>query len=251
MDRFKLFAQDAAKICGPVPLHDYNYSINISLKNRYIYVETPKAACSTIKLSLISFELEYDFSHHEYNSNYIHLRDWTPLLTPKQVVSFQRLLALPFIKFCFVRNPFTRILSAYLDKICRKKLEKKAWESLFCNRSLSDTISFDDFLNAVAQQPIRAMDTHWRPQYFQTFQQHIHYDLIGRFESLAADFERLSKMLAHNGNLTMRQEVSHKTNAAALLEEFYTDHAIQLVREIYEADFRHFHYSTDIADARN
>jgi hypothetical protein len=249
MDRYQQFLEDVSQFCGPVPPENVNYSIHISLKDKYIYVETPKAACSTMKLSLISLELGYDFPLEEQTSGYIHLRDWSPLLTPKQVVSFTRLLALPFLKFCFVRNPFTRVLSAYLDKIRRKTLQKKKWLSLFGNREPSAPITFSEFLMSVGRQPVGLMDSHWRPQYFQTFQQHISYDLVGRFETFSKDFLTLTKLLGHDRPLHMRRDANHKTDAASLLHDFYSEETEQLVQSIYEVDFEHFGYSTNLADA--
>jgi dermatan 4-sulfotransferase 1 len=249
MDRYQQFLEDVSRFRGPVPPENVNYSVHISLANNYIYVETPKAACSTMKLSLISLELGYDFPLEEETSGYIHLRDWSPLLTPKQVVSFSRLLALPFLKFCFVRNPFTRVLSAYLDKIRRKTLQKKKWLSLFGDREPSAPVTFSEFLTAIARQPVDLMDSHWRPQYFQTFQEGIPYDFVGRFETFSEDFDTLTQLFGHDRPLHMRHEANHQTGAASLLDDFYSQETEHLVEAIYEVDFKHFGYSTSLADA--
>jgi hypothetical protein len=249
VDRYEQFVHDVLPICGPVPPENFNFSVHISLKNRFIYVETPKVACSTMKLSLISFELEYEFPIDFDNSGYIHLRDWSPLLSPKQVVSFSRLLQLPFLRFCFIRNPFTRVLSAYLDKIQRRTLQKKKWCSLFGDRDQSRPVTFEEFLSCIARQPVGAMDSHWRPQYFQTFQENFSYDFVGRFETFAQDFVALSHLFPPPHNLVMRHEANHKTNASARLYDLYSNHTEQLVREIYQDDFRHFNYSMSLSDA--
>ena len=36
---------------------EFNFNTNISLKNKYVYFEVAKAACSTIKKRLLNFEI--------------------------------------------------------------------------------------------------------------------------------------------------------------------------------------------------
>ena len=45
-------------ILGNTSAKDLNYGVHISLKHKYIFVETPKVACSTIKMTLHRMELE-------------------------------------------------------------------------------------------------------------------------------------------------------------------------------------------------
>jgi hypothetical protein len=136
-----------------------------------------------------------------------------------------------------------------LDKICRRTLQKEKWLALFGERVPTDAISFDDFLTAIAKQPISAMDSHWRPQYFQTFQENLSYDFIGRFETFGDDFARLSSLLRSKRPLVLRREANHATHAAYHLNDFYSPSSERLVREIYDVDFKHFGYSPTLAEA--
>ena len=93
-----------------------DYLFNISVKKGYLYVETPKVACSTIKRSLQLLEVGPEIVPPPRK---IHERSCSPLLTPSQVGSLFLECAYSdnFFRFCFVRNPYTRILSCYLDKV--------------------------------------------------------------------------------------------------------------------------------------
>ena len=123
----------------------------ISLKYRYLFCNTPKVACSTIKLTLARAELEDDTFEYE-NDEYIHDRELSPLLKPTMLPNpVDRLDR--FFKFCFVRNPAARLLSAYLDKIVRNKPEKLlVLEALNRSNDPLYEISFPEFVEVVCDQ---------------------------------------------------------------------------------------------------
>ena len=54
-------------------------------------------------------------------------------------------------------------------------------------------IRFEDFVECVCQQPVVEMDSHWRIQYFHTYQDKITYDYIGRVEEMEAGIAHVSK----------------------------------------------------------
>ena len=98
-------------------------SIHISLRFRYVYAETPKAGCSSIKLFLMKNEnpdgqFPYLDELTEAEFEHFHSRKFSPLLNVRQVYPFRELVESgKFFRFCLVRNPFERLLSAYLDKV--------------------------------------------------------------------------------------------------------------------------------------
>ena len=95
---------------------DFKHATNFSLKYRYFYAETPKVGCSTIKGLLIQAEHGQVIQYPDMD--YIHHREFSPLLNAQQLVDTVAFLEDPGVtRFCFVRNPYTRLLSAWLDKI--------------------------------------------------------------------------------------------------------------------------------------
>src|SRR5688572_11911209 len=137
-----------------------NYLVNISLKLRYLYVEVPKVACSSIKRTLQQLEDENRSPPED-----VHDRDASPLMAPYDSLSLYLSAQHDprFRRFAFVRNPFTRTLSCYLDKCVQSPWERAR---LLPELGLSgDTIpTMHEFLLAVQRQPTPQMDIHWLPQ---------------------------------------------------------------------------------------
>src|ERR1700722_16343751 len=101
--------------------------VHYSSRYRYLYVDTPKVACSTIKYTLQCAELGQQATtrtnpipaRYGYSSSLldIHDRRKSPLRWPGDAYELQEFVRTSRFAFCFVRNPFSRTLSAYLDKI--------------------------------------------------------------------------------------------------------------------------------------
>ncbi|MGO9743365.1 MAG: sulfotransferase family protein [Roseiarcus sp.] len=228
-----------------IPYANFVYSIHISLKYNYIYVETPKCACSTIKTTLQRYELG-DPTFYRQQFEDIHLREFSPLLNPRQVPSFRRLAAdSRFFKFCVARHPATRLLSAYLDKIERNRPMKAGVlrQLGLPEIPLTTPVSFADFVHAVCEQPITMMDPHWRVQYYQTFQTAIQYDLIGKLEDLPAVIDRVTAALGEGFRECFTEELRHKTDASSLHDKYMTMELLDEIYEKYRIDFEYFGYT--------
>ncbi len=143
MGRTSFFDENAGELQG-IPLEVFYASINISLKDRYIYCPTPKVACSSILMTLQRFQVRDPNLMHEPLYE-IHNRSFSPLLSPLQVPGFEALNnRSDFFRFCFVRNPFDRIVSAYLNKVViEKSLVPRLAAAL--NKS-SDLFTFEEFV---------------------------------------------------------------------------------------------------------
>ncbi len=225
-----------------------NYSMHISLKHAYLFYETPKSGCSTIKRRLQRIELS-DTPFKPSNS--VHSRLESPMIAPSQLPRAQinEILAdHRFPKFCFVRNPFTRVLSAYLDKIVRNEPQK----ALFFKAQgkpdtpLTQTVSFSEFLEALALTPAAKMDPHWMPQGFHLFYDLLDYNFVGKFENFENDFSTVARMLFPREireNIPADVMAGHKTDAANKLEHYFNGKCIDLVKKIYQDDFSSFGYS--------
>ena len=242
----KKYIEEIEKYLGQVSRPQFEYAINISLKHKYIYVETPKVGCSTIKDTLQRMELDYaELIRDDFED--IHVRQLSPLLTPSQTCGFDRLLNNPdYFTFCFVRDPYTRLLSAYLDKI--KKATPQKSEILSClGQDPSDTfidITFKQFIDVVSEQNPREMNPHWRPQYYQTFQTKIDYDFIGRMENFTSDCDTVFKKIRKDYKTFYRPEQRHATNSNELLRQYYDSKLKSIVYETFKIDFEYFGYKT-------
>jgi len=227
---------------------EFEYDIHISLKYRYVYIETPKVGCSTIKDTLHRMELDYpELVRDDFED--IHRRGMSPLLTPAQTCNFERIINNnDYFKFCFVRNPYARLLSAYFDKIAKPSKTKSVLLSAINEDpdNLSKIIEFKDFVKIVCDMKIRDMDPHWRPQYHQTFQDTINYDFIGRMETFNEDCIKVFSRLRPDYLDYYHSVRSHKTDSNSRLKEFYSNSTIELVKNKYKVDFEYFDYTEDI-----
>jgi dermatan 4-sulfotransferase 1 len=242
------FALAAAKYSRHVPVAQFDLAVNISTRYRYLFAEAPKVACSSIKLTLRRLELDDpEFAPPDIED--LHPRNFSPLLRPSQVGDLDKFLARKDVfKFCFVRNPYTRLLSAWLEKIAGN-MPPKSQILLQLGREphrLGHEVTFAEFVQAVASQPVSMMDPHWRVQYYQTFQPALTFDFVGRFESFDADFASVLSRLTDSFEPYVGRATRHKTSADARLADFYTPALADLVFEKYRLDFESFGYSGDL-----
>lgn len=226
-----------------------NYLYHISKRYKILYVENPKVACSTIKYMLQWAELGDDCELKTRHISSIHNRSLSPLLSPKDdPVVFQEAVWGGYFKFCFVRNPYVRTLSCFLDKIGdtdvvnqeRARMRKKL------GLSLHGPVLFYDFLLAIlkAQQSLNAGgDPHWLPQSMLLSIDAIEYSFIGRHENLANDLRKLDVKL---GGKFVVNKSSHATGAGKLLGQYYSKKEIELVGYLFNDDFKNFSYGKDI-----
>ena len=244
-DQWLRFQDSVQRHLEYVPALTLDYSINVSLKHEYIFVETPKVACSTIKLNLQRLETGLPNFVWEEEKD-VHNRDFSPLLKPSQVLDFESLLAKDnFYKFCFVRSPYSRLLSCYLDKIVGNKPPKQSILNILGYKDKKEfhtPVSFRQFVDAITLQSAGHMNPHWRPQYYQTFQSSIPFDFIGRFETFSSDLQKVLGVVCPKEMTTPAKEARHQTSAAEKMSHYYDDSLVEKVAKIYEVDFEAFGY---------
>lgn len=138
-----------------------------------------------------------------------------------------------------VRNPFTRALSGFLDKVATR--DPRYFPELRSRRV--DT--FEEHLLAVAEYPAKRLNFHFRPQYLNLDFPNLTYDAVFYLEQLSVFSEFCGKVAP---DLTLERSSPHSRGAGdrSKLREHYSDRAVALVKEIYADDFRLFGYSTDL-----
>lgn len=219
-----------------------NYICNWSKKKKYIFVETAKVACHQIKYTLQCAEKEkviiYDDPSH------VHEKKFSPLLSPLDDIK-NFILALnddSYLKFCFVRNPFSRILSCYLDKFVNNEFERRRL-SPYLGLSPTQRPTFETFLSVISEQDDHDRDIHWASQTFLLQPKKIKYNVVGRFENFNAEFSEICRRLGIE-KYFVAPPTHYSTNASGKLSEYYTDAARDIVRGVYSEDFRNFNYDS-------
>jgi hypothetical protein len=157
----------------------------------YLYQPIPKCACTTIKTLLLRAEgLPVDDNiWRRHQKEYNGFPGTHQLTIQEQLDIFEG--RTNTFKFVIVRNPYTRMASAYSDKIrlnptpyLIRNIRKSAASQ---GTVLSDQITFEQFVTVVSCQSLVEMDHHWRPQYYEGRFAFVKYDFVGRMETMPND----------------------------------------------------------------
>ncbi len=221
-----------------------NKLVHISLKNKYIYLSVPKAANSTIKGILQEVELTGSYLKAPRR---LHNRATSPLIAPYQlpVDNFTSIInSGEFYKFTLVRNPFSRLLSCYLDRVKAKNstVRKEILEKL--NKDNNYQIQFEEFINVILDIDPQQMNIHYRPQTLLTCFDLINFDEILKFEEFPENFSALlSKVCGDGIQFDLEKNLSPKrTNATDKVNQYFDRHLKRKIAQKYQQDFTTFGY---------
>ena len=116
---FKLLLQQKLNL----PFPRLNYVSYPFFPTKSIYFETPKVACTAIKMLLL---WNKDPNNQKILPPQIHneAQRQLPRLKDLEESQVEEVLFGNFYRFAFVRNPMTRMLSSYLDKIVYNEYER-------------------------------------------------------------------------------------------------------------------------------
>lgn len=200
----------------------------------FIYFRIPKAANSTVSLSL-SIQAVSRFEAIEAKRSFARASDLTQSEIDK--------LAQRFFLFTVARDPFSRIASAYLDKVAENP-RKRILINRHLRRPSGTYISFLDFCRFLRDGGL-FRNPHWFPQSafvpcgFDT----LHY--IGRVETLKVDIGHILERTNPGHEGTLRNWNPHETRATDRLPNLYCRESVEIVRSCYQGDFLGLGYPLD------
>jgi len=157
-----------------------DYLFHCSRRKNIILFSNPKAAGSTLKRLLQLIETDGDENRIPEN---VHTRNGLLYAAFLELGdSFQNIFESDkYFRFCFVRNPYTRILSCYLDKI-RGRNRARYLSKLGVDGKRELTLT--EFLQLLQSRRNLYKNPHWAPQSYLIRPDTIRYSFIGRFEHL-------------------------------------------------------------------
>ncbi|MCU0524004.1 MAG: sulfotransferase family 2 domain-containing protein [Elainella sp. Prado103] len=213
----------------------------INRKHKIIFCPIPKNACTLFKLMIV--EHSDSQKHFQESGENIHsyvARENTGF----GLDQLEYLQDQAFFKFVILRNPFERLVSAYLDKFV-KPLELESFAQTVvqdvCQRSdqpldFHRSITFSQFVDYLTHTENVWMNEHWRPQYTFFDNNLINFDLIGQFEQL----EQTLKILEAKFNIQITRDPSQYHNKPEY-QTFYQhfDHSLEC-HEMYPSQLRQF-----------
>lgn len=145
--------------------------------------------------------------------------------------------------FVVVRDPYSRVLSAFLEKFQHENYRKKFGAF---DRSPS---GFADFLEWLETDGL-GRDSHWNLQTRLLLLPLDKYDRVIRFEHLKEDMASMFGSLGlpaplHRLDGLYPTDVNKKTSSSSRLHEFYTPRLAGIVAHLYAKDFDQLGYSRD------
>ncbi|XP_039679515.1 carbohydrate sulfotransferase 12-like [Perca fluviatilis] len=226
-------------------------------KHCIIYCYIPKVACTNWKR--VMFVLNQTEPYPDLMSTSGDLVHEYSTLT--HLNSFPR----PEIKvmWMFVRDPFTRLISAYRDKFQRHNeyyYLNFAWDILRLYANLTNppqTVdkafasgvhpSFYNFIQYLLDprtEDKQPFEPHWRQMYRQCQPCLIQYDFLGHQETLQQDAQQLLRMLKLENDIKFPPSYENMTSPSSVSEWFSTVplEDRRKLYQLYEKDFRLFGY---------
>lgn len=187
----------------------------------------PKAANSTVTASLARYKLGHEVPSRKAKKLFLH---------PSQLSSSQVQMLDQWFRFTIVRNPYTRTLSAYLDKVERHH-----------RRGKNVPNSFAGFLDSLAGGAL-CDNAHWAPQHALLLLPLEKFDFIGRVESLDQDMAYIRQRILGEDNAPAitNSVLNHATGAVDKLKRYYDAYCVERVQTLFRQDFEAFGYSLEL-----
>ncbi|MCC6454645.1 MAG: sulfotransferase family 2 domain-containing protein [Caldilineaceae bacterium] len=223
-------------------LQGYDNSLPILLEPfNAIYFQIPKVASTALK-TLFKKELG--------------LPGLAPHATRFPVLTMGEIETGPYsshFKFCFIRNPWARIASCYQSKVVNSRnLNQTFWTQCLyyvMPRSagalrhrlasflvLNANMSFEEFVNAVAEIPDEYADKHFRSQY--TFlcnaSGELLVDYVGHLETFKDDFQQVAQRIGLGGESLQRG--SEKKRPSYHYKDYYDKNTWEIIARRYQKD---------------
>ncbi len=223
----------------------------VSLSKRYMYFEVLKAA-STQMIELMRavenappMKVFVGGQQETRRDQFIHARPNVPLrsLAHLDDRTQREVLESPdFLRITVVRNPYTRLLSAWRNKIflCEPQgievyLQIKGAMPGFHKKSL---VSLEEFVGYLEKCDLSTCDPHWRRQVDHTFFPAMNFSCVARMEQLG---EGLRTFAQHVG-LSESLVATGKNESLRVATASYSEELAQKVYSLYQSDFEGLGY---------
>ncbi|MBQ3558755.1 MAG: sulfotransferase family 2 domain-containing protein [Agathobacter sp.] len=147
-----------------------------------------------------------------------------------------------YYKFTFVRNPFSRLYSCYMNKVYNKE---KTMFSHYCLGYLGKDEGFKMFVKKVCSIPDEWADRHFSSQYFQVYLDgRCRCDYVGKIENLSTEWSAIKEEY----NLMDLPKLN--TSNTSKWKDSYDSEMVELVYKRFQKDFECFDYMKEYEELR-
>lgn len=198
-------------------------------KYKSAYIPIPKAASSSLRHFF--FESIYGRKPTYDTDSLIEAFPTVPLASLNKI--YPR-----YFKFTFVRNPYDRVLSCYLNRV-----KKSLIPGFHKFRIFRNDMSFNEFVKAICKISDKESDRHFVSQSYVLTDKKgsLIPDFIGKFENLEEDFRKIcNKIGINNPEKLLHKNKSERNNNYI---EYYDEETKRMVYERYKKDFDIFAYN--------
>ncbi len=209
----------------------------LSHGKKYLYFVVPKCGSTTVRHVLEPYtDVGYPVSH--YHMQHLTIEQF---LETEYKSCFNE-----YFKFTFVRNPYDRIYSGFMQDLYASKNYPRWIE---CKAPIFKEIG-EDF-NRYIQEYVREQDlsNDWRWVCFRPMHMFSHMnnsstvDFVGRTETLTSDINRLCQLLKiENPQSYTSYNVNQMPSPTYKYLDKYDVKSIEIINEIYHRDFVEFGY---------
>jgi len=197
---------------------------------KIVFTVIPKNANTSVKCSLLrtfyniyNINLQNPDVFHSSSLRYFHFID-------NKQLSFLE----DHLKIAIVRNPFSRLFSAWNNKIKNLKKPRFGFEK---------AETFNNFIKKIYNTFEDDFDRHFMPQYrFVTFNNKILSNYIIKMEELDTEWPKLQELLKEKYNIQLADLPQLNTSSVQNYEEYYTEETRKMIEEKYKKDFQIFNY---------
>ena len=198
-------------------------------QQRFVYLKTSKAACSTVMATLVR---EMARAHGDDIEVVMDTLDSVHTPPADLVLSgrvgldeeavMKALADDAAFKFTIIRDPISRTVSAWADKIAGAQKEKGRLME-YLGREETDNLTLKQFIALLASDEGAAdLDRHWRLQRKETSYDLMNYDYIGTVETMDASMRHIVSTIfgaeAADRIEDTRKTLGHKTKSQELME---------------------------------
>lgn len=242
-------------------LSDYiKYASFVSKSHNYAYIATPKAACTYFKTLIAkiegySLQNTEDYTIKETRpSQFIHWRKEISIPTLHDVVhSLDVTSEHDCFLFAVVRNPYSRLFSAWASKIAERepnifdRYQGKAGFPTLMPRSERDIpVYFEAFLTYLYEHEYPNFgDDHWNIQARLLRPDQLRYSFIGKMEEMS---EAVRRFQHHLLQFNILAPIIPPINDSLIKynQDYITDRSRDLIKLMYQEDFETFGYSMEM-----
>ena len=241
----------------------------LDVKHKVIYAEIPKVASSNWLHVMINMTnmVHVDFVNRTNNKfNFLSRRFLNAIglryMKRMFVKEAESTLKMNIYKFVFVRHPFERLVSAFKSKINPGNIVHRHRDGAAILRMFRPDapfirhgkgVKFHEFVRWILHldRTHQHLDEHWCPYYRLCHACQVHYDFIGKYETLDTDAAEVMRQAYNVTNFTFPNETKqHKTGVGGSVTAAYfkgvSPEDKHKLKDLYRYDFELFGYNPDL-----